>query len=62
MEVEGERENWRTRGRHARGKGTPAQQAPENRFNSHSVSAHISTWLRGSRGKIFTVQGEKTVN
>ena len=51
LEVVGERENGRARGRHARGEGAPARKAPENRFNSHSVSADISNWSRGSRGK-----------
>ena len=51
LEVVGERENGRTRGRHARGEGASARRAPENRFNSHSVSADISNWSRGSRGK-----------
>ena len=43
--------NRRARGRHAGGEGAPARKAHENRFNSHSVSADISSWLRGSRGK-----------
>ena len=51
MEVASERENGRARGRHARGEGAPARKAPENRFNSHSMSADISNWSRGSRGK-----------
>ena len=51
LEVVGERENGRARGRHAKGEGAPARKAPENRFNSHSVSADISNWSRGSRGK-----------
>ena len=51
LEVAGERENGRARGRHARGEGAPARKAPENRFNSHSVSADISNWSIGSRGK-----------
>ena len=51
LEVVGERENWRLRGRHAGCEGAPARKAPENRFNSHSVSADISNWSRGSRGK-----------
>ena len=51
LEVAGERENGRARGRHARGEGAPARKAPENRFNSHSMSADISNWSRGSRGK-----------
>ena len=51
LEVVGERENGRARGRHSRGEGAPVQKAPENRFNSHSVSADISNWSRGSRGK-----------
>ena len=51
LEVVGERENGHTRGRHARGEGAPAQKAPENRFNSHSVSADISHWSRCLRGK-----------
>ena len=50
-DVVGERENGRPRGRHARGEGAPARKAPGNRFNSHTVSADISNWLRGSRGK-----------
>ena len=36
-----------TRGVRERLHGRP----PENRFNSHSVSADISNWSRGSRGK-----------
>ena len=36
LEVAGERENGRARGRHARGEGAPARKAPENRSNSHS--------------------------
>ena len=51
LEVVDERENERARGRHARGEGAPAWKVTENRFNSHSVSADISNWLRGSRGK-----------
>ena len=51
LEVVGERENGHARGRHPRGEGAPARRAPENRFNSHSVSADISNWSRGSRGK-----------
>ena len=51
LEVVGERENGRARGRHARDERAPAQKAPENRFNSHSVSVDISNWSRGSRGK-----------
>ena len=51
LEVVGERENGHARGRHARGEGAPARKASENRFNLHSVSADISNWLRGSRGK-----------
>ena len=47
----GERENGRARGRHARGEGAPTRKAHENRFNSYSVSADISNWSRGSRGK-----------
>ena len=42
LEVADERENGRARGRHARGEGAPARKAPENRFNSHSVSVDIS--------------------
>ena len=42
LEVVSERENGRARGRHAKGEGAPARKAPENRFNSHSVSADIS--------------------
>ena len=34
-----------------RGEGVPARKACKNRFNSHSVSAVISNWLRGSHGK-----------
>ena len=49
--AKGEREDGHVRGRHARGEGAPARRAPENRFNSHSVSADISNWSRGSRGK-----------
>ena len=37
--------------RHARGEGGPARKVPENRFNSHSVSADTSNWSKGSRGK-----------
>ena len=51
LEVVGERENGRARGRHARGEGASARKAPKNRFNSHSVSADISNWSRGSPGK-----------
>jgi len=51
MEEVRERENGRARGRHTRGEGAPARKVPENRFNSHSVSADISNWSRGSRGK-----------
>ena len=51
LEEVGERENGRTRGRHVRGEGAPARKAPENHFNSHSVSADISNWSRSSRGK-----------
>ena len=51
LEVVGERENRRARGRHARGEEAPARKAPENRFNSHSVSVDISSWSRGSHGK-----------
>ena len=47
--VAGPRKNGRARGRHARGEGGPARKAHENRFNSHSVSADISNWSRGSR-------------
>ena len=46
-----EREDGRARGRHVRGEGAPAWKAPENRFISHSVSADISNWSKGSRGK-----------
>ena len=42
LEVVGERENGRARGRHDRGEGVLARKAFENRFNSHSVSADIS--------------------
>ena len=52
LEVMGERENRRAQGRQARGEGAPAQKAPQNRFNWHSVSADISNWSRGSQGKI----------
>ena len=48
LEVKGERENGRAQGRHARVEGAPARKAPENHFNSYSVSAAISNWLRGS--------------
>ena len=34
-----------------RGEGVPTRKACENHFNSHSVSADISNWLRGSHGK-----------
>ena len=47
----GEMKKKRARGRHARGEGAPARKAPENRFNSHSMSADISNWSRDSRGK-----------
>ena len=47
----GARKNGRARGRHSRGEGGPARKAHEKRFNSHSVSADISSWSRGSRGK-----------
>ena len=62
LEAVGEREKGRARGRHARGEGASARKAPENRYNSHSVSADISNWSRGSPGKTITVRGEKTVN
>ena len=42
----GARKNLRARGRHERGEGAPARKAPENRFNSHSVSADISNRSR----------------
>ena len=51
LEAVGEREKGRARGRHARGEGAPVRKAPENRFKSHSVSADISNWSRGSPGK-----------
>ena len=51
LEVVGEKENGRARGRHSRGEGAPARKTPENRFNSHSMSGDISNWSRGSRGK-----------
>ena len=51
LEIVGEKENGRTRGRHVRGEEAPARKAPENCFNSHSVSADISNWSIGSRGK-----------
>ena len=51
LEVVGERENGRAQGRHASGEGAPVRKAPENRFNSYSVSADISSWPRGSREK-----------
>ena len=51
LEVVGEREDRRAQGRHAKGEGMPARKVPENRFNSHSVSAEISNWSRGSQGK-----------
>ena len=54
LEVVGERENGRMRWRHARGEGTPARKAPENRFNSHYVRADISNWSRGSLGKTLS--------
>ena len=44
LEVVGEREKGHARGRHARGEVAPARKAPENRFNSHSVSTNISNW------------------
>ena len=49
--VAGPMKNGDARGRLARGEGGPARKAYENRFNSHSVSADISNWSRGSRGK-----------
>ena len=55
----GERENGRARGRHARGEGAPTRMTHENRFNSHSVSADISNWSRGSRGKKFPRRARK---
>ena len=58
----GEMKKKRARGRHARGEGAPARKAPENRFNSHSMSGDISNWSRDSRGKKLTALGEKTVN
>ena len=51
LEVVGEKENVRARGRHARDEGAPARKANENHFTSHSVSAEISNWSRGYRGK-----------
>ena len=51
LEVVGERENGCARGRQSRGERAPARKATENRFNSPSVSADISNWSRGSRGK-----------
>ena len=48
----GERENGCAPGRHARGEGTPARKAPENRFNSHSVSADIPIGRESPEGKI----------
>ena len=51
LKVVGARKNGRTGGRHAKGEGTPAWKAHENRFNSHSGSADISNWSRGSGGK-----------
>ena len=53
LEVVGQRENGRARGRHARGEEAPAQKAPENRFNSHAVSADISNWSRAPEGKSY---------
>ena len=50
LEVVGERENRCARGRHAGGEEAPARKTPKNRFSSHSVSADISNWSRGSRG------------
>ena len=44
------RKNGHARGRQiARGEGVPARKAPENRSNSHSMSADISNWSRDSR-------------
>ena len=51
LEVVGERENGHARGRHARGEGAPARKAPENRFNSHSVSADVSNCREAPEGK-----------
>ena len=50
------KEKTGARGRHSRGEGAPARKAPENRFNSHSVSADFSNWSRGSRGKKLDCQ------
>ena len=55
LEVVGERENGRARGRHARGEGVPARKAPENRFNSLFVRSRLP------REKL-TARAEKTVN
>ena len=48
LELVGARKNGCPRGRHARGEEAPARKAHENRFNSHSMSADISNWSRGS--------------
>ena len=52
LEVADERENGRARRRHARGEGALARKAPENRFNSHSVSADIPIGREAPEGKI----------
>ena len=49
-----------------RGQGAPAQKAPQNRFNSHSMNVDISNWSNvdisnWSEGKGYCA-GEKTVN
>ena len=62
LEVKGERENGRAQGRHARVEEAPARKAPENHFNSHSVSADISNWLRGSPGKKLPRRGKLSIN
>ena len=51
LEVVGTRKNGSAKGRQERGEGAPARRIHENSFNLHSVSAVISNWSRGSRGK-----------
>ena len=58
----GERENGHARGRHAKGEGAPARKVPENRFNSHSVSARYFQWVERLPRKNVSARSEKTVN
>ena len=59
LEVVGEREYGRARGRHARGEGAPTRKASENRFNSNSVSADISILVERLPREKDTSRGEK---